>query len=308
MNGSGRIMSLAEARVDFHRKDSDRFPERVDVGVEDLGVGGAGVGVEGGAGEQDVDALVDAHGRERIRGRLIAVVMFALIAAVALILAPTAAHATAVPTSYVLVAWEVGNPENVWESPQKYVTSAMLDTPTLDALDGMLPCGTFLQVDLYVANNDSAALIAGGVLYGPNNPTEPLAHGAVDGDPWKYVQTAECAVKPDPRPFHDERTTSDCEWTTTYTRDGFFDLDFDPVANVWTERPEPTITAEASSQAPVTAAEKAVACAPGEQLPTLAETGLSPAASWLGVGAVFAVFAGWVLRRVGRVRRAAHRR
>src|SRR5690606_8567089 len=160
----------------------------------------------------------------------------------------------------------------------------MLDEPTLDALDTTLPCGGYFQIDLYYADQDSASLLAGGLLYGPQNPKEPHAY-VVDGDPWKFVQTAECAVKPEPRPWATSSTSVTCEAATDYSADGFFDLDFDPVANVWTERPEPTVVHESSSTRTPTAEELAAACPPEEQLPTLpsaelAETGLTPAGSW----------------------------
>ena len=162
----------------------------------------------------------------------------------------------------------------------------------------------FFQIDLYHTNNDTAALIAGGVLYGPNNPTEPLAHGAVAGDPWKYLTTAPCVPKPEPRPFSDSASTSDCEWTTTITRTGFFESDFDPIGNVWTERTTPTITAETSSKAPVSASDLVAACSPAEQLPTLADTGVEPYDGWLmgGMGAALilagvAIVAGLHYRR-----------
>ncbi len=209
----------------------------------------------------------------------------ALLAA-GLTLVPTAAQATDQPT-YVLAAWSVGNPDSIWETPQELETYVMLDVPTLDALDAALPCGGYFQVDLYYADQDSAALIAGGLLYGPQNPKEPHAY-VVGGDPWKFVTTAPCVVKPEPRPFHDETVTVDCEFVTTATRDGFFDLDFDPVGNVWTERAEPTVTGEGSSQVPNLTPD--ASCAPDptpevtpepSTVPTLAETGPADGLFWL---------------------------
>jgi hypothetical protein len=208
--------------------------------------------------------------------------------AAGLVLAPTAAHATDQPT-YVLAAWSIGNPDSIWETPQELETYVMLDAPTLDALDTALPCGGYFQIDLYWADQDSAALIAGGLLYGPQNPKEPHAY-VVDGDPWKFVTTADCVVKPVVRPFHDERQEVTCDTVTTFTRDGFFDLDFDPVGNVWSERVEPTITGEGSSVAPNTAPD--ASCNPaGVQLPTLAETGAADGLFWL-LGASVVVLGG----------------
>lgn len=195
------------------------------------------------------------------------------LAAVTMTAGPAAAtvETTSPRATYVLAAWEIANPASIWETPQTLITSVLLDTPTLDALDGQIPCGVYAQVDLYIANPDSAALILGGVLYGPNNPTEPLAHGAVAGDPWKFHQAAPCAEKPEPRPWSTSTETVTCEGVTVRTAEGYFDLDFDPIANVWTERPEPTVVAEASSTRAATTEELAAACPPNEQLPTLEE-------------------------------------
>ena len=222
--------------------------------------------------------------------------MIAVSLAVALALTGTPAPAD---QPYVLVAWEVGNPDSIWETPQTLEVWTPLSDSSLDALDGLLPCGATFQVDLYWADQDSAALIAGGLLYGPQNPKEPHAY-VVDGDPWKFVTTADCVAKPEVRPFHEERQEVTCDTVTTFTRDGFFDLDFDPVANVWTEQAEPTITGELSSVAPNTAPD--ASCNPaGVQLPTLAETGAADGLFWL-LGAASVVLGGLLvaIRSVAR--------
>lgn len=227
--------------------------------------------------------------------------MIAVSIAVALALTGTPAPAD---QPYVLVAWEVGNPDSIWETPQTLEAWTPLSDPSLDALDGQLPCGATFQIDLYWADSDSAALIAGGLLYGPQNPKEPHAY-VVDGDPWKFVTTADCVVKPEVRPFHEERQEVTCDTVTTFTRDGFFDLDFDPVANVWSERVEPTVTAEGSSVAPNTAPD--ASCNPvGVQLPTLAETGVEPYDGWL-LGAMGAALLGLGVSVVGLARELRRR-
>lgn len=227
--------------------------------------------------------------------------MIAAAVAVALTLTGTPAPAD---QPYVLVAWEVANPDSIWETPQTLETWTGLTDPTLDALDASLPCGATFQVDLYWADNDSAALIAGGFLYGPQNPKEPHAY-VVEGDPWKFVTTAPCVVKPEVRPFHDARQEVTCESVTTFTRDGFFDLDFDPIGNVWSERVEPTVTSEASSVAPNAAPD--ASCSPtGVQLPTLAETGVEPYDGWL-FGALGAALLGLGVAVVGLARELRRR-
>lgn len=108
-------------------------------------------------------------------------------------------------TPYVLVAWtlpgDVDDP--IW--PQQIKTHLDLATADLNALDdSLVTCGVDYQVDLYHDSAVTTALIAGGVLNGPSNPGEDLAHGAVKGNPWKYIDNDECEETPPP-------TTSQCE-------------------------------------------------------------------------------------------------
>lgn len=173
---------------------------------------------------------------------------------------------------YVLVAWEVGNPESIWETPQTLESWVMLSDPTLDALDAGLPCGATFQIDLYYADNDTAALIAGGLLYGPQNPKEPHAY-VVDGDPWKFVTTDPCAVKPEPRVYENAGETFACDGWTYWTETGFYDLSFDPVANVWSEAVEPTVTASSSEVLPASVEERVARGCESASVPVLAETG-----------------------------------
>ncbi len=121
----------------------------------------------------------------------------------ALRIAAPAAIAAPAP-AYNLAAWYVpGGLGSIWTPPQTIVTNVLQDTTLdLNALDtfdfvkavdpaGAL-CGVNLdfQIDGYLNDATTDALIAGGILYGPSNPTEHLATGAVAGDPWKYLTVA----------------------------------------------------------------------------------------------------------------------
>lgn len=98
---------------------------------------------------------------------------------------------------YVTVAWLAGDaPPNHFDTDQLYLFSEETEEANLNTLDdeiqaylASLKCGTDadLQVDVYIDDEVTASLIAGAVLHGPNNPTEHLAFGAVDGNPWKFV-------------------------------------------------------------------------------------------------------------------------
>ncbi|MCU1432522.1 MAG: putative serine protease, subtilase family [Actinotalea sp.] len=96
---------------------------------------------------------------------------------------------------YVTVLWEVvdtdGNGDD-WD--QVYVAHEQTAVPELGALDGLLvdvDCRRY-QVDIYHYTTDAEralvdALVAGGVLYGPDNPIdEPLIDGGA-GVAWKMV-------------------------------------------------------------------------------------------------------------------------
>lgn len=106
-------------------------------------------------------------------------------------------------------------------------------------------------------------------------------------------------AKPKPRPFHDEQREVTCDTVTTHTRDGFYDLDFNPVANVWIERAEPTIATKASSVAPNDSPDPSCAPTPTptpEPQPELAETGFD-AAPLFGSVALLAAGVALVLYR-----------
>ena len=168
---------------------------------------------------------------------------------------------------YVLVAWKLPGTtaDAIW--PQTIALNKPVADGSLSQLDADLPCGASYQIDLYYNNADTAALIAGGNLYEPNNPTEPLAFDAtgLSGSPWKYVDAPECEVVVPP-----------VETTPTPT----------PTPEP-TVTPEPTPTAEVVPPVESTpVADVAVA----EEKPALAETGFN---LWpIGVLAVVLIIAG----------------
>mgnify|MGYP003439728108 FL=1 len=109
---------------------------------------------------------------------------------------------------YMTVVWKVVDTNNNgddWE--QNLVGNIVTSTPNLAALDHLLVNTTCIryQVDVYqyTSSADKAKvdnLIAGGVLYGPNNPPEPLIPGGA-GVAYKLVgKKGVCAVTcPNPR-------------------------------------------------------------------------------------------------------------
>lgn len=94
------------------------------------------------------------------------------------------AHTTTGP--YVTVAWVMSSWVNdstpTWVKPQTLAAHTETTTSNVNALDGRLRCGVPYQVDVYNNNDTTSKLIAGGILYGPNNPPESLVT-------WKLVYT-----------------------------------------------------------------------------------------------------------------------
>ena len=140
----------------------------------------------------------------------LAIIIAALFALV-LIGAPSAASASDSELQpdppYVLVAWEM--PSNGTDWPQNIVGTVLLTVGSLDpALFALDRCATDYQLDLYRNDDITAALIAGGVLYGPQNPAESFAHGAVPGDPWVVLRADEAFCTPLP-----DDTTETSDWT-----------------------------------------------------------------------------------------------
>lgn len=99
---------------------------------------------------------------------------------------------------YVTVAWTMSSYVDAttptW--PQHYAAKAETDTPSLGALDETLT-GCLYQVDVYKNDATTAALLAGGVLNGPNSPQESLIPGGW-GVSYKIVHT-DCPT-PTPTP------------------------------------------------------------------------------------------------------------
>jgi len=96
---------------------------------------------------------------------------------------------------YTIVAWNVSDPMDVWAVPQTYHASLGITVPDLTALDSTLECGSAYQIDIYNSGPITDALIAGGVLVGPNNPQEDLIPGG-DNVAYHVINTAACVVPP----------------------------------------------------------------------------------------------------------------
>ena len=94
---------------------------------------------------------------------------------------------------YRLVLWQVVDSDgngDIWE--QKLVASKLTDSTDLGQLDGAATqCGTY-QVDLYKNSKTTDSLVAGGVLYGPGNPTEDFPK--INGPTYKVFEVTECDV------------------------------------------------------------------------------------------------------------------
>ena len=102
------------------------------------------------------------------------------------------------PEQFVTIIWEMDNyPEHNTIWPQTLVDHVVTDTPSLGAFDNLLTgnCVGY-QVDVYKYTKDKDVekvdnLINGGVLYGPNNPPEPLISGG-EGKAWKFYKNDDC--------------------------------------------------------------------------------------------------------------------
>ncbi len=123
-------------------------------------------------------------------------------------------------TPYVLVAWAMP----FWAGPttptwgQTYVTKADLASKDLNALDEQLAaCGTQYQVDLYNDSATTTSLIAGGVLNGPNNPSEDFPSPSGWGVTYKLIQNAACQTTPQPATFAPAVCTAGSPGQGSYT-------------------------------------------------------------------------------------------
>jgi hypothetical protein len=213
------------------------------------------------------------------------------------------ANATDLPTPeplYVLAAWNINTPDyqdggDVWGGGGQTLAATLpTDSTDLSQLGGTLPCGGWYQIDLYDNNDITESLLSGGVLYGPSNPPESAASGA---SPWyKIWYSGDCAQEPEDKLFEDAGETFTCEAWTYWTKKGFYEKSFDPVANVWTFADEPTITEETSQNYATNYDERyARGCEP-----ELAETGVNDYTPWILGGGIVLFAVGLVLTYYGR--------
>jgi hypothetical protein len=107
---------------------------------------------------------------------------------------------------YIIVAWTMPSWDNsttpTW--PQPIFTHTEEQTPDLNALDSQLTeqCGVQYQVDIYYNSAETAALINGGELYGPNDGGTPSSNENLPedlipggwGTAYKLVQGPACAT------------------------------------------------------------------------------------------------------------------
>lgn len=150
--------------------------------------------------------------------------ILALLGAAALVLTGgAAASATEVEHPYIIAVWEVtsGDEANAFATPQTLVDSFATDdvsskeTVREQAIAAVkLECGKVYQIDPYNDDDVTAALLAGGVLYGPGNPSESLANGN-----WVYVSTDACPAPEKPAPVVTEKVDCEAERVTITTTD-----------------------------------------------------------------------------------------
>jgi hypothetical protein len=107
--------------------------------------------------------------------------------------------APVVESKFVIVLWKVADSDgngDMWEqnTPKDGSWSLATNSTSLSQLDHLATqCGKY-QVDLYWNSKTTSSLINGGVLYGPNNPKEDLAYGAVYGNPYKTFTVSNCDI------------------------------------------------------------------------------------------------------------------
>lgn len=124
----------------------------------------------------------------------------ALVAAAVFPLLSAASASADDEPPYVLALWEApGGAETRFAVPQVLVASTPTSSPDLSQLDEWLACGTTYQVDLYVNDETTGRLLAGGVLYGPSNPAESWPGGSrAAGDFSRRLTTAACPAEESP--------------------------------------------------------------------------------------------------------------
>lgn len=139
-----------------------------------------------------------------------------LIATAALTAIASPAAATETP-EFVTVGWTVDNPADIWSPAQHTPVAVAGSAVDFEAVKALLPCGRYYQIDGYHAGDTTNALIAGGVLYGPNNPVEDLAHNApgteaTGGVPWIYYTAPDCSETVCTGEFEQTTTTFNYVW------------------------------------------------------------------------------------------------
>lgn len=252
--------------------------------------------------------------------------VLATLAGLLLVGAPTAANAVETPTyaSYTLTAWVVGDLDDVWATPQTLQTSIVTTEPSLNQLDDSLPCGQDYQIDRYWTDDTTAALLAGGVLYGPSNPAESLAY-LDDGNPWKYLTTEACLTEAPvlPPTYADEcgvandvismpTDTEAVSYSSGVKDDGTLTVEaammpgYAPIPDTalyWEFAPFTDVPCETSTPTPTPSDSAAPIPAPAA-VPTLAETGFdAPLWLFLFVGLAILTGAGLILiPRIGSPR------
>lgn len=115
------------------------------------------------------------------------------------------AQKTQVDNDYVTVAWKMASYIDATHSDFSVdqvfqIESSSTDDPDLTALDSWVSeqkCGLAFQIDVYVDDAITTSLVAGGVLHGPNDPSEHLAPGGW-GSAYKVVYTGDCTPPPPP--------------------------------------------------------------------------------------------------------------
>lgn len=231
---------------------------------------------------------------------------------------------------FAVALWEVADPTNVWAEPQVLVGTNYTATPDptfpLSQFGDVVECGTFYQIDVYRDSDITQALLSGGVLYGPGNPTEDFPayetqdNPEVPGWPWgtsfhTTVWSEDCVTPESPEPSIPPSTEPPvvmpepstppvvepqptCPPDLILVEDGscvppeFFEPEqpaevIPPVYSEQPVAPVPTATPTYSAPAPTPVAEPVTS-----QPATLPETGTYQVPMWVAPAAVLAFIAG----------------
>lgn len=152
------------------------------------------------------------------------------------------------PTSetYVAALWLIpgGDSAHSFDQPQILVGYRVIDV--LDVREGkaalhhLFRCGEAYQIDIYLNDETTAALLKVGVLTGPNNPTEHLALPAS----YEVFTTKDCEVTPSPTPTPTKTATPPVPPTTPPTTSP------SPTPSPSSAPPKPVSTKPAASPSP----------------------------------------------------------